>query len=279
MGSLTVLFLWRYRFAAWAYAPMIFFLGFRAFLGWGRYAIITALLTLALLQLYRNHQRWFRLRNIIIAIPIVILFQNLGMDRDLIRNMVEGDRVVEAVQYRDDPGLMKNLDAPDFANFEFLSYVLWAVPKQSRTYTYFTQYIQLFTEPIPRIIWKEKPVGAPIQLVNLNDYGNFIGMTVSLPGDGWMSLGWTGLIATMAFVGFILGRMHRWFWRNQGNAKIILLYCMFMPLSIQWFRDGGISIAKFALWAWLPLIIWVGFEKLIIAFRAPGVGGPQARTG
>ena len=276
LASLTILFLWRYRFQWWAYAPILMYLAYRAFLGWGRYAIITTLLSLALLRLYDTRRRWFRPLYIAMVIPVFILFQNLGMDRSLVRDYVESDQVTRAVDYRDRSSYLKTLDGPDFANFDFLAYVTWVVPDRSRTYTFFTQYLQLFTEPIPRILWKEKPIGPPVVLVNLNDYGNFIAMTTSLVGDGWMSWGWAGVVITMALVAFVLGRMHRWFWRNQDNAYVILTYTIFIPLSIQWFRDGSISIAKFALFALFPVVFWIvaskvigGFDKLMRPHNTP----------
>lgn len=281
LGAMCLLFLWRHRFRLWAYGPLLVFISYRAFLGWGRWAIITTLLSLALLQLYRSKARWFKARYLIVAIPVFLLFQNLGLDRNLVRDYVEGQASLEMTEYRDSGSYIDSLDQPDFANFEFLAFVLWVVPGRSRTYTYFTQYLQLFTEPIPRILWSEKPVGSPVQLINLNDHGNFVGLTTSLVGDGWMSLGWIGVIVTMALCGLVLGRIHVWFWRHQGNARVILVYCLFLPLCIQWFRDGGISIAKFSLFSLFPVLVWIAMTKLTIAMkrRQTGIGAGLVHPG
>lgn len=271
LGALCFLALWRFNFRPWAYLPFVMFIAYRAFLGWGRWSIITGCMSLVLLYLYRNKIKWFRLRYLLIVIPMVILFQNLGMNRDLVRDYVQDlgvdNRVAEVTSYNDSVDKWKALDHPDFANYEFLAYVKWAVPAKSQTYTYFTQYLQLFTEPIPRILWKEKPIGAPVRLINLNDYGNFVGMTTSLAGDGWMSWGWFGVALTMLVVGLILGRMHKWFWRSQDNPRAVMAYCVFLPLTIQWFRDGGISIAKFALFSLFPIILWIFLSRAIAALE------------
>lgn len=263
LGTLAVLFLWRFRFSIWSWIPLVLFILYRAFLGWARFAIITTLLTLALVFLYRTRQRWIRVGFLVAALPIFVLFHNLGVDRNLVRDFVEGESSAEVFRYADAVDGVQQFDTLDFANFEYLSFIKAVVPEQTATYTYFTQYLQLFTEPIPRIIWKEKPVGMPVRLLNLNDHGNFWGLTPSLVGDGWMSWGWFGVIVTMGAVGFILGWMHRWFWRNQHSQTVIMLYCMFIPLSILWFRDGGISITKFVLWAWLPILVWIGFTRMV----------------
>lgn len=264
LGSLALLFMWRFRFVWWTWAPVIMFIAYRAFLGGGRWPMITTVFTLILIQLFRTHKRWFRMRYLAFFVPLFILFQNIGFDRNYFRDIVGGGGVAPIASFRDDRSWLQKQDNPDFANFEFLTYVLWAVPDQSRTYIYFTQYLQLFTEPIPRILWPGKPIGAPIRFFELNDFGNFYGLTVSLPGDGWMSLGWLGLIITMGLVGGFLGWLHRRFWANMHEPAKILMYCVFLPLTVQWFRDGSISIAKFALFTILPVALWLGLTRFFL---------------
>jgi len=41
-------------------------------------------------------------------------------------------------------------------------------------------------------------------------------------------------------------------------------------MLIQWFRDGGISISKFMLWSWLPLLIWSGLAWMLGGGLVPG---------
>jgi hypothetical protein len=52
---------------------------------------------------------------------------------------------------------------------------------------------------------------------------------------------------------------------------ISLLYLSALPMTVQWFRDGGISIAKFMLWTWLPLLIWLGLVWILGGRYVPGV--------
>ncbi|HEY4135427.1 MAG TPA: O-antigen polysaccharide polymerase Wzy [Alphaproteobacteria bacterium] len=261
IGSFVLLFMWRFRFALWTWVPLILFVGYRAFLGGGRWPMITTIFTLVLMQLFNTRKRWFRIRYLVIFVPIFILFQNVGLNRNYFRDYIGSEKPV--AEFRDDRTWLEKQDNPDFANFEFLTYILWAVPELSKTYTYFTQYLQIFTEPIPRILWKDKPTGSPITLINLNDYGNFVGLTASLPGDGWLSFGWAGLVFTMGMVGLFLGWLHKWFWRNLHEPAKVLIYCVFLPLTVQWFRDGGISIAKFSLFTILPVALWLGLTRFL----------------
>jgi hypothetical protein len=87
-------------------------------------------------------------------------------------------------------------------------------------------------------------------------------MTVSMPGDGWMNLGWLGLIITIGAVAWFLGAMHRKFWQNIQNPRVVMAYVTFLPISIQWFRDGGVLITKFWLFTLAPILLWIGFSKL-----------------
>lgn len=165
--------------------------------------------------------------------------------------------------------LRTRYDSPDFANFDFLTYVVAVVPARTETYTYGAQYLQLFTEPIPRKLWPGKPAGAPVRLFNLNNYGNFLGMTPSLVGDGWMSGGWIGIVVTMTLVGGLLGAAHRWFWKRADSPMESLFYMVGLALVPQWFRDGGISITKFLFWNLAPLVLWVGLSWLMGQRRVP----------
>ena len=159
--------------------------------------------------------------------------------------------------------LKAKYDSPDFANFDYLTFVMSVVPERTGMYTYGGQYAQLFTEPIPRQLWPGKPVGSPIRLFNLNNYGHFFGLTPSLVGDGWMSGGWLGIIITMTVVGAILGFLHRWFWRHSGNNMAALCYLIGLAMLPQWYRDGGISIAKFVFWNLSPLLLWIGLTWIL----------------
>ncbi|WP_207436492.1 hypothetical protein, partial [Sabulibacter ruber] len=75
------------------------------------------------------------------------------------------------VQGSSDARFVDSLAGQDLGNFDYLSFILWVVPKESGTYTWFTQYLQLFTEPIPRVLWPAKPIGPPVQYFSLHDFG------------------------------------------------------------------------------------------------------------
>jgi hypothetical protein len=256
LGSLCLMFLWGMRFRLWAFVPLLLYLTERAYSGWARWTIILTVAMAVLLFLLHRNYRWIPWRVIFIAIPAMMVFQQLGDNRGYFQDVFTGEQTELADPLLQDKSWIEQQDGPDFANFDFLTYIVDVVPDKSGTYSYFTQYLQLFTEPVPRILWPEKPYGSPIALVNLNDYGDFFSWTPSLVGDGWMSFGWPGVIVTLALVGYATARVHRWFWRAEATTFKILTYCIFVPLTVQWYRDGGISIAKFILLTIGPILLW-----------------------
>ncbi|MGO8763581.1 MAG: hypothetical protein ACLQSR_00415 [Limisphaerales bacterium] len=254
------------RFHWLNFAPVIIYVGYRSWCGWSRFTIITFFLAVVLAYCWYHRKKWIPFLAIVLAIPILLLFNTLGHNRGYLQNRLKGIDV-QAVQLGAGMSRLDKFrtraDTQDFANFDYLTFLVALVPERTHTYTYGVQYLQLFTEPIPRILWKGKPTGAPVGTFNINAFGNFTGLTFSLPGDGWCSGGWVGLAITMGIAGAILGFFHRWFWGNVNNPMAAIFYCTAMAMLIQWFRDGGISIAKFMLWSWLPLLIWLGLTWLL----------------
>jgi hypothetical protein len=269
----TLMLIWATRFRPWSFVPLGGFLLLHLYLGWGRWAMVLSVLMLGLLILFNQRRRWAPLYWLVAAIPVFLIFHQLGQNRDYFYDLLSGEQPEAADPLDANRSWVEKFDGLDFANFDYLTYIVDVVPAESETYSYFTQYLQLFTEPIPRILWPEKPYGSPIDLVNLNNYGNFVGLTQSLVGDGWVSAGWIGVVITLGFVGFVTSRLHRWFWSGEATNFKVLAYCTFLPLTIQWFRDGGISITKFALFTVGPLVLWRLLVRLNLSGAPVHVGG------
>src|SRR5262245_37916932 len=241
--------------------PILLYVCYRSWFGWSRWSILLFFLMVVLIFCWERRQRWPLARWAIVAVPLLILFNTLGHNRDYVKNLLVGTykrEVTNHAMVRAAEKWRQRLDTQDFANYDYLTYVLAVVPKRTDAWTYGLQWLQLFTEPIPRILWKSKPIGPPVRLFNLNAYGNFTGLTVSLPGDGWMNGGWAGLIITMALFGVILGRAHRWFWSRCRGGIPALIYLSGLAMLPQLYRDGGVSILKFLLFTLLPLFVWMG---------------------
>jgi hypothetical protein len=276
LAPLSVLFVVAARFRWWAYVPFMLFVLYRLYLG-SRWAVVLALAMLLLVHLAAARRRWPSFKAGLAVLPVIGLFAWVGLDRDALRTLgVEGrtHAPVERAYARE----RHLLDTPDFANFDFTAFIVDRVPARTGTYSYFTQHLELFTRPVPRLLWPGKPVGPPVRLFNLNDHGRFYGRTRSLPGDGWMSLGWPGVAVTLLAAGAFLGLLHRWLWRAGAGVYGWLAYAALLPATIQLFRDGAlVSLARFGMWMLLPVLACWALATLLRRLRGE-TGGAQARA-
>jgi len=262
------------RFRWYALALLVPYVTYRAYSGMSRWTFVLLFIALGLMYAWQKRLKWPPWWFFIGMLPIFCMFKALGDNRTLVKRFIHGESYrTEEIIGQGATALERfrtKYDGPDFANFDFLTFVIAAVPEKTQTYTYGSQYLQLFTEPIPRKLWPGKPAGAPIGFFNLNHYGNFIGRTVSLVGDGWMSGGWLGVAITMTIVGGLLGLAHRWFWRHSEDNMVALFYLVGLAMLPQWFRDGGISIAKFLFWNLAPLVLWRMLAWVFTGLVIPG---------
>ncbi len=255
-GPLLALWLAVKRFRWPALVPLVPYILYRVYTGGSRWTIVLLFLVIALVYAWQKRSKWPPLWAVLCAFPVFLLFKTIGDNRQFLGDFLRGQEWKHEASVGQEDWKTK-YDNPDFANFDYLAFVMAAVPEQTGTYTYGAQYLQLFTEPVPRKLWKDKPVGAPVRLFNLNNYGNFLGLTISVVGDGWINGGWIGLALTMTMVGGLLGRAHRWFWKHSSSSIPCLFYLIGLAMLPQWFRDGGISIAKFLFWNLIPLVLWL----------------------
>jgi hypothetical protein len=274
LASLVCIWLVVTRFHWLNLVPITLYLGYRIWYGWSRWTILLFVGMVVVTYCWHYRKKWIPLWSILAAVPVFLLFNMLGQNRELIKSYFEG-KLAQVYDY--EPGIttrekMKlRYDGPDFANFDFLAYIVSVVPERTGDFSYGLQHLQLFTEPIPRLLWRGKPVGAPVKSINPFEWGNFLGMTVSLPGDGWMSGGWAGLVMTTGLAGVVLGRCHRRFWMAKGRPIFAVFYIAGLAMLPQLYRDGSIvSLAKFLLFAWLPFVFWVGFNWVLGPRRAAG---------
>ena len=235
--------------------PFAVYVLIRATEGGGRFAflLLSAALGLAFLLHRREVFPTGRLVMTWMALGAVLfsLFAAIGNDRKVVRRALGLMSSTEHALYDTDSRSRNLLNSSimenDFANFEFLEYVVHAVPRESRTYSYFRQYADLFIWPIPRMLWPGKPVLGALNPIQLNDYGNFRALTLSLVGDGWMSLGYMGVVITLGAAGALCGFFYNAFAAGGYRSPVsALAYCTFLVLTPQWFRDGGVTIVLFS---------------------------------
>jgi len=275
-----ILFILVARWRWWSYLPFIAYILYRMNQGWGRWTFVLSCFLLVLIWCWDHGKKLPPLKFLLPAPLLLLIFINMSHDRMFFRAWLSGERSFNVERVEASRDWRDKWDTLDFANYDYLTYIVTHVPRHTKTYTYGTQYLQLFTEPIPRKLWKGKPAGAPIKFFDLNDYGNFTGLTPSLVGDGWMSGGWIGAMLTMAITGGLLGYGYTWFTRNQDIVYKACIFLIIQAMIVQFFRDGGISIFKFLLFALAPLFVWNYFSnrfQLLTAINAEREALREAR--
>lgn len=267
LASLAAIMAWLMRFRLVSLAPFGLFALYRLGLG-GRGPFITALATIGLFYLYDRRRRTLPLWVIVAAPALLGIFTAVGNDRgEAIRRVISDDQSSEIFGQTRQERFMEGMD---FANLEYLEYVVYVVPQRAGTYGYFNGVLQLFTEPVPRAIWPDKPIGAPLERINLFDYGLPVGITRSLPGEGWYALGWAGVMIWCGVWGWALGLIYRNFAEGQQSAFQVSAYLLFLPVMIVAFRDGQIvTVFRQCLFYLAPIVLW---RTLARAVAIPPLG-------
>lgn len=130
-------------------------------------------------------------------------------------------------------------------------------------------WLQIFTLPIPRQWWPEKPrVNEFMWSIETQDRPmGTMGMVPMLVGDGFMNFGTIGCfivpfmvgIASIRFYGFAMARPH-------GSMERFL-YLLFLAISIQVYRDGVFSALLFMIVVPYPLIVFYVVPHLLLRRR------------
>ncbi len=254
LASCGALVAWVYRFRLLSILPLLAFAVFRAGTG-GRGPFVAALVTVGLLYLYEHRRRIPSLRVMGLLIAVVIAFSSVGTDRGAaIRQAIGTD---DTSIFKADISNQRWLEGMDFANLEYFEYLVYAIPQRTQTYSYFLDSLQVFTEPVPRVLWAGKPVGAPFNKIFLFNYGRPIGMTRSLPGEGWFAWGWFGVFIWCSLWGYVLGLIYRKFVEGTQSAFKTAAYMIFVPILIVGYRDGTlVTIFRQGLFYLAPVGLW-----------------------
>ncbi len=260
LATCGALIAWMFRFRLLAILPLLGFVLFRAGTG-GRGPFVTAMVTVGLLYLYEHRRRLPSLQVAALLLAAVAIFNVVGNDRGVAIRQALGAEKGSQIFYNTRAN-ERFLEGMDFANLEYFEYLVYAIPQRTHTYGYFLDSLQVFTEPVPRVLWKGKPVGAPFNRINLLDYGPAIGMTRSLPGEGWYSLGWLGVVIWCGLWGYVLGWIYRRFVQGPQSTFKTAAYMIFVPILIVAFRDGLLAtVARQGLFYLAPVVLWYGLAK------------------
>ncbi len=261
--SLCILTLVGLRFNFFSMFPFLAFMCVRAISGYGRWAIVfgvlAALTTWCWFAGRRRFPAWFWM-----LLPLAYLvFTIIGENRSIVSDFVHGNQSVASVARGNDQQGLDRLDNLDFANFQVTGCYVELIPAVSGGYDCFVPYLGIFTEPIPRVLWADKPIGYP-SLINdrLLGYGNFTSLTRTVVGDGWTNGGYLGVAGLALVWGYLYGMGYRWFQQSGRFSPVAILWIIITCLVPQYLRDGRTEIIKFLLFTSLPFGVMAFMERL-----------------
>jgi len=279
LGAFGVGLIWAFRFKWYAWIPYLTFCILRMSVGWGRFSFMLTLGSVGILYSFYHGRKWISPRLMVGAVAVIPLFSAIGTERTLVADWITG-REREVPVWKEDEIAPKHFfDQMDFAQLECLEYVMAVVPEKTNSFDYFLDNLEIFTAPIPRMLWKDKPVGSPIQLYNIRDYGTPIGITWTVVGEGWQALGIIGVAIWCFLGGAGWGWLYRLFALSAQTPWQVLAYILILPMSVQWFRDGVlISLLKFPLFFLLPVVLSRILGPLLVSLlKRDGVAASYAR--
>jgi hypothetical protein len=258
LSSLVAIIAFLGRFRWWSLLPFAFYAVLKLG-GGGRGQVVSSVSVIVLLYLLDKRRSWPTWPIFGIAAAGMLVFSAIGEDRGAGIREALGMQSNKVVAEQADTGDRGVLETMDLANMEFFEYLVWAVPERTGTYDYFVHQLQILTEPIPRTLWKDKPIGPPIRMFELYRYGNPLGATSSVPGVGWIGMGYVGVVIWSAFFAAMYAYGYRAFARSTGSNVAAVAYTIFVCTSIVAYRDGApITILKQLQFYFVPVLaLWL----------------------
>ena len=263
----------------WKYLlPLAAFVTFQSFTGL-RWPIVVSLFAIMLLYLYDSRVRWFKMVFVMPLFALWLLFSVLSLDRGSYFRQAVGLSSGDIYSNRIQENKLRFLESMDYGNLEFFELVVYAVPQRTGSYDYFAEQLQVLTEPIPRVLWKDKPKGAPVKFFRLDDYIPVFSFTKSVAGAGWYGLGYFGVVLWSGFFGIVYGLAYSKF-RRARTEIAVLAYFIFLALAMQLLRDGLlVSMVKMGGFTILPIFLMRFFSKVLTSLKqvndeAPHINAP-----
>jgi hypothetical protein len=246
-------------------ATLIFaFLAFTMLRGWGRSAWVLTLLGLLTLYLIQERRRWPPRIVIAAAVPLFLIFNISGLDRDAWKKMIQGQEQAEEYIQGAEERVSERFMANDISNF------VWNVVEIS-VYdnnighewgcTYFNAWL---VAALPRVIFKEKDTyfirtnfsQAPAAQFS---WGSCTGLYI----DFYNNFGPFGMLLLC----FLFGAAIRCIWQliviyhDKEYDHIVIVYAGFMCYYPELLRNGLGSLVSGYFFALSPILLFIYMSR------------------
>lgn len=215
-----------------------------------RWGLITQLVVFVVLPLYIREGRVSWQKAVILAVPLLIIFQGYN----IFRVTASLDLAVREVNLRD--GVLGHL-----TSFDNAVMLLAALREGRLDFLWGYNYLLLPLHVIPRAFWAEKPVLSPTTLFTEAFYGTpgtylfgrlVSAQTVTAPMEFYWQAGMAGVLLGMYLWGIIARKLRDYVKRQarHGNVFSYVIYLWFSMQTFNSMRDSFFSFVPLAVLFW-----------------------------
>jgi hypothetical protein len=253
--ALLALIYW-YGFRLWLIFPMGCYLMLMAIQGSGRSRAIIPFLLLTQIYLDRRRLKWPPPRLLIVLLAVLLLFYPLKTIGTMANKGASLTQIVKSSTAITRNALEGKNDDQQFLD-QFAS-ALTLIDNHGKLYYGFT-YMSLFTLPIPRQWWHNKPGLADY----IKDFSTpsrpmgETGMIVTFLGEAYANFSYVGIVLVSYLIAYWLARAYFSAYRRHYLSIARFFYLLVACNLIQVYRDRLISIVVFTCVNMMPLILIV----------------------
>lgn len=261
LPAILVLFLFSPRRVSILAIGFIGYVLFFLWVGTPRLSFVSATVAFLVVVMIRLRIPRPKLSHSIVIVFCLLLFDIIGANRAAIKELAAGQVSFQEFTQKYAESKVGKLPLSDMAEFDSTTMVVHLVPGIAG-YNYGTAYLRLFTWPIPRQWWPDKPVDTG-RIVWIR-YGNFVNQTNSLIGMAYSDLGMVSLVLTLGLIGIGMNILFRAA-RTRRSPYALVGYVVTIMFSPIIFRDGGMIFIYFIGVPMLgaSLAIWLGGVRLV----------------
>jgi hypothetical protein len=264
-----VLVVWISKFGLlWRFVPLlVIYVGIILYSGFGRTNYVLAAFAIALALMHRTGKSWPPRRYIAPGVLVILSFIGGKAWFQTLVTQGSGAGVADAAS---NATSSTSLDGGElFINFDTLVGVNHFVP---RVVDYAG--VDILLRPIyfwvPRTIWPDKPLfdhAAGYIFANIQTWGRWDGLTVTLVGESYVAFGQAGVAALMFLYGLGYGFLHERLMRFPAGSVQAVLAISISASSVQVFRDGMISFFPYLLYYFGPCMVMLMTSRVLFPSR------------
>ena len=218
------------------YSIFIFIISFLSFLFFNFYVsqrgvVVFLFVQLIALFFFINNLKFSKVRMFLVALISLTLLQAMSSFRS------NGEFSKDSLKFNIsliEPAIM----TINFIDLSKTKHIIDAVPKKL-PFAYGKTYFTAIVAPIPRSIWKNKPVVNVDNIVGQKVYGSFYfgagGTPAGLIAEAYWNFWYFGFVFVPIFFGFLLRYIENTFQKYKDSQNVIILYVscfLFLGLSL-----------------------------------------------